>query len=901
MKRVIAILIGLSMLLSGIPALAGGETVTMYFEDEAYNLTFDSAQIVDGALNVAVSGFGNVMHMRNGQIVIPFWAAASFDGDIVRAASVSCDSSGVNTYIFETDQMPDEIYLSPHGESDALTVIWADPDAEGGDVGGSEAGQSANTSSFEWLGHTFRAQFVSREPALINVGMGLLPSVGGYVMVRFACDAVPLSTLYENRENIVMLDASGEQLDDAAIRVNGVVLAEDTPREGTCDQFEAVFFLEEYTEETYGLITFELRGENGEARLPLSELSDRDYALFDTSVPEDQRDFTWVFEHMDGKNDAYKLLFAMCEARGNVDDTYGAALEYSYLLDIDDAFYNLCSEVVAAKKYNNPKDERLTYSEEHLLYAKTDADAVYRAHLIEAMDVSDELLDIMDDGRAQYGYRSVLWTDSALEGFFGKGLRTFVPDSPRGGVFLIALAPDTDLKPDMTSENDDGTGEGEAMRYAHDIADDLVIMFADREYTLTGNPNIASVLIEIDMKYVSAGRYEGLGTSITAYNCACTLRAYDMLNGQLIAQLTGTRSYGSTISTYEKSGTIWCSAPDMEEADGADAFTDAVFAHVPSTPIAQAETPIEASAPAVEAEPEREEPEAEQEQDMAREILALLDDPLYLSAYEYLEAGNFIRSGERSDNAKALQTQLVALGRDIKIDGQAGPKTIAAMNDVRVCLGMDKNDFIGAPCFEKVLACYLCVKDEDAAYDLLVGSMSEDEFTYLCACGFELTGQYYKAYQKYCLTGWEDANERAERCAQSWPKNGEVYRNSEYSSKKTYLHIKIDNQDEGQAALIKLYADNGDLVSCLFISGAGKVTAKIPGGTYTVKMGVGENWFGIEDAFGDEGYYQTMLFDDYADTVTLKSGYEYTLTINTSESDPTAEGVGSEHEDYENF
>lgn len=758
-----------------------------------------------------------------------------------------------------------------------------------------------DNTTFDWLGHTLKARFVTKEPALTDPGMGPTPAQGGFVMLRLSCDGISLSALYANRENIVMLDESGTELDSASIRVNGALLNSDMPLDGECDQFDAVFYLKDLS--AYPSVSFAFQGKDDAVDLSVAELPGREYSLLYDVTPDERRDFTWAFEHTDGENNAYKLLFALCEVRSDLEGSFAAAIEYATAHDLYDEFLYLCSEVVAAKKYSMPNDELLAYLEEHLLYADSDTGANYRAYLINEMNVSAELLDIMDDGGAQYGYRSALWTDSALEGFYGEGLRTFVPDSPRKGVFLIALSPDTELKPNMTTAEGDEKGEYEAWRYACDIADYLDTMFAGMDYTPSGNPNIASVMIEICMDYRSAGKYQGTSGSISAYDSECTLRAYDMTSGELIAQITGTRSYGSTISTYQKSGTIWCDAPNMTEAEGAEEFVNAIFAHVPGTPAIQ---PVVAAEPTVEstAEPTSEptiEPTPEPVSDIARNMLQILNDPLYTQTYEHLAAGNTIQKGEKSEYGRGLQTLLAALGRDISTGGQVGAKTITAMNDVFAMLGMDSGDSVDAARYERLLACCLCLKDEDAAHDTLVGFMSEDEFTYLCACGYELTGEYYKAYQKFCLTGWEDANERATACAQEWPKNGEVYRNSTYSGKKTYLHIQIDSQNEGQAALIKIYANNGDLVSCLFIGGAGKATAKLPGGTYIVKMGVGESWFGVEDAFGSKGTYQTMLFDDGAKKVTLKSGYEYTLTINTAVSDPSAEDVRSEHEEYEGF
>jgi hypothetical protein len=87
----------------------------------------------------------------------------------------------------------------------------------------------------------------------------------------------------------------------------------------------------------------------------------------------------------------------------------------------------------------------------------------------------------------------------------------------------------------------------------------------------------------------------------------------------------------------------------------------------------------------------------------------------------------------------------------------------------------------------------------------------------------------------------------------------------------------------------------------MFIGGSGKVTAKLPAGTYFMRTGTGYDWYGPNEAFGESGYYDTLLFDDGTEYVTLQSGYEYTLLLNTSYNDPDYDDVGSEYTDYGDF
>ena len=109
------------------------------------------------------------------------------------------------------------------------------------------------------------------------------------------------------------------------------------------------------------------------------------------------------------------------------------------------------------------------------------------------------------------------------------------------------------------------------------------------------------------------------------------------------------------------------------------------------------------------------------------------------------------------------------------------------------------------------------------------------------------------------------------------------------------------NQDSERAMLMRIF--KGDTqVSCLFIGGTGQATVKLPAGTYTIKDGTGYQWFGLKEAFGREGDYEVMTFgENDEEKVTLKSGYEYTIRVNVSDSNSSGEGIGSKYEDWDDF
>ena len=177
----------------------------------------------------------------------------------------------------------------------------------------------------------------------------------------------------------------------------------------------------------------------------------------------------------------------------------------------------------------------------------------------------------------------------------------------------------------------------------------------------------------------------------------------------------------------------------------------------------------------------------------------------------------------------------------------------------------------------------------------------EDDEAYQAGLKYYAEGKYFSAYESFMNSdAGEDAEAQMQKCIQKWPKNGEVWRSKDAKAKNVELTFRID-QAEDRAYFVRLYKD-GQPVSYLFIGGPGKVTVKLPNGRYTIKDGSGKQWFGIKEAFGRYGSYETMSFDDAGTTVVnLQYNHSYTITINVADADPDADPIGSEYEDWEGF
>lgn len=137
--------------------------------------------------------------------------------------------------------------------------------------------------------------------------------------------------------------------------------------------------------------------------------------------------------------------------------------------------------------------------------------------------------------------------------------------------------------------------------------------------------------------------------------------------------------------------------------------------------------------------------------------------------------------------------------------------------------------------------------------------------------------------------------------AQPWPDTGPVYRAQDFVIAGASLSIRLLQVSQTRAAYVKIYTLEGALAAGLFIGGSATASVDLPGGTYTLRLGTGETWYGTEGAFGRAGRYATLLFDGGATVVTLEPNYAYTLTVNPTEDVEQGDAVGSESVSWEDF
>lgn len=301
-------------------------------------------------------------------------------------------------------------------------------------------------------------------------------------------------------------------------------------------------------------------------------------------------------------------------------------------------------------------------------------------------------------------------------------------------------------------------------------------------------------------------------------------------------------------------------------------------------------------------EPEPEDGDVPASEVATEAVLTALNDDAYRATYDALLAGEVIQKGSKGETARGVQQTLVAFGQDIAVDGNVGPKTIAALNAVQAAFGLPETESLDAEGYATLLPRLLMVTNPDEADALLMGQMDAGEYDYMRACALAARGKYASAKALFEECGWGDCQARAEACVQPWPKTGVLYKNPEVKGSNAELAVQF-NTDADTAMLVKIYTADGVLARTMFIGGTGKATCSLPAGTYVIKDGVGKNWYGEEEAFGErpEGQYEIMTFDDGSQEVALEKNYRSTITVNVQEDNPDAEGVGSDWESWSDF
>ena len=143
-----------------------------------------------------------------------------------------------------------------------------------------------------------------------------------------------------------------------------------------------------------------------------------------------------------------------------------------------------------------------------------------------------------------------LWIDSAARFAETQSLDRFVPHTPATHTVALALENDTKYRYDSDSAKMNPEAAFLGLESTiEDMVADLSVVFGD-SVTITSDPNLASVVIGIDIQYPLAGHY-GISGEVKAYDCVLTLTAYEAISHNAISTLKTGNYYGATISVSQ--------------------------------------------------------------------------------------------------------------------------------------------------------------------------------------------------------------------------------------------------------------------------------------------------------------------------------------------------------------
>ncbi len=266
----------------------------------------------------------------------------------------------------------------------------------------------------------------------------------------------------------------------------------------------------------------------------------------------------------------------------------------------------------------------------------------------------------------------------------------------------------------------------------------------------------------------------------------------------------------------------------------------------------------------------------------AKKIFAALVDfdgaPDKANECDYNIAADLFKNGE-PEKAKAA---FIALG-DYSDSAVQAEKCQTELDYIAAVELFDKQDYTGAL----------------AAFESLKGYKESERKTFECNNHLDYAkaekaygeGNFYTAYLGFIkLRYFSDSADRAAACIQPNPASGQIYRNPSYSKKTCPLTLKTAKNM--LPMFIKIYK-GGTLISSVFIAPGKKVTVKLPAGTYIIKGADGENWFGPNEAFGDDAYYG-IVSEKYA----MKSGWVYSIAFSAESKRGSSESSDIERSDF---
>ena len=203
---------------------------------------------------------------------------------------------------------------------------------------------------------------------------------------------------------------------------------------------------------------------------------------------------------------------------------------------------------------------------------------VYGVAFPEGEDPEPLKAMIADKG-AQYCFEPILWAESEFASVCGADFSRFKPSRPRPGYICVVAKKGAENDPGVVwNPGDDGVVLSLAENAVSRLIGEFYAQAEESMPVFTGNPNLASIFLVVDVRYPFHANYGSGEDLIRGYNCQATITAVNAADHKTIAELTATTELGDTI--YRWDDETQTSAADMPELTDMEEFSSAFTAPV---------------------------------------------------------------------------------------------------------------------------------------------------------------------------------------------------------------------------------------------------------------------------------------------------------------------------------
>lgn len=152
--------------------------------------------------------------------------------------------------------------------------------------------------------------------------------------------------------------------------------------------------------------------------------------------------------------------------------------------------------------------------------------------------------------------------------------------------------------------------------------------------------------------------------------------------------------------------------------------------------------------------------------------------------------------------------------------------------------------------------------------------------------------EFFKAQKAYIGLGdYKDARKKAQDCVQPLPENGGLK-----SGNGSSVSLEIEAPGGSESVYLKLYDSENATAGTVFIHPGKSAVIPLRGGSYTIKVAYGSEWYGEKDLFGEGGSYYQLL-NETETVFVMESGHSYNLSLSgVTDGNVVSEGLGGAEE-----